>query len=162
MAVRTRGALLAAFLVVMFLSVTFLISWPTFFVISGLSNMAQCVAHFVLLGGVKAKIHPPLGWMPEGPPDYGRAAGNLHGDANSIWVFVGVAGFAYASHGLFSWMGFWWMTVWGLCKWLVAAACLKIIRSGKPGWATAPVALLETVLGSMFLYRSWTTYGPLA
>merc|ERR1712087_477978 len=136
------GSSAAGLMVLAFLSVSAFVSWPTFFVVSGFSNMAQCIAHFALLGGERAKVRPPLGWMPEGPPDYGRAAGNLHGDANSIWVFVGAAGVAYASHGLFSWMGFWWMTMWGLCKWFVAATCLKITLCGKPGWATAPVALL--------------------
>ena len=157
---RTNALVAMAMAVTIVLS-SFVVSWPTFFLMCGISNVLQSAAHFILLGGEAAKVRPPLGWMPEGPPDYGRAACNLHGDANSIWIFVGVAGVAYGSHGILGWMGFWWLTIWGLLKWLTAAMCLKIIFKGRPGWAAAPTVLMEIGLGAMFIGRAWSAYGPL-
>ena len=80
---NTTAGVLATVFVMTLISSSFVVAWPTFFLVCGLSNLLQCAGHFILLGGEAAKIRPPLGWMPEGPPDYGRAAGNFHGDANS-------------------------------------------------------------------------------
>lgn len=130
------------------------VGWSTFFICCGVSNLLQSLYHFVLVRPT-AKTNPPLGFHPNG-----RAVGNLpyqptDGDSDSVWVLVALAGAAYLLHGLTLTIGFRMMVLFGVLKLTVAAICVDVLTRGMPGWATLPVALMETVLGALFLWRAW-------
>jgi len=137
--------------------------WRRLFVLAGVSNVLQCLFHFTSVGG-RVSTSSLIGFQPSILEALTRAvsptlwrmlplpAAVIGANDALTWTIVGLSGLAYASHGLHGSLHPVVVVVFALLKYQVAASCFLIYLRGVPGAATLPICILETGLGSAFLW----------